>query len=270
MNTIPILREKFTLVKKENLTPNLIRVTLKGNDVSPYQICTIGVNNKIFIPPVGIDEVHFSETNPETGELILPPLEVRPNIRTYTHRGIDVANNLLIIDFVNHGENGPASRWAMYAKEGAKLGVAMKLKQAPLHPQADWYFLIGDATALPVISCILEALPQNAKGTVLLEVATKEDELEITKPNGINIVWLHNQHPEKGSVLGQQSKKILIPNDCTKFAYIAAEFSTVKELRSYFRKELNWSKDELYAYSYWKSGVAEDKSVTERQEEKNS
>ncbi|WP_312921230.1 siderophore-interacting protein [Empedobacter brevis] len=270
MNNIPILRTKFNLVRKQNLTPHLIRVTLKCDDVSPFKMCTLGVNNKIFVPPVGVEKVYFSENDPVTGELILPPIEVRPSIRTYTHRAIDIENNLMMIDFVNHGENGPASRWAIHAEIGTEIGVAMKLKSEPLHPTAEWYFLIGDATAIPVISCILEALPADANGIVILETFGKEDELELVKPQNIEIVWLHNKHPEKGSELAENVKMISVPEGCTKFAYVAAEFATVKELRTYFRKELNWSNTELYAYSYWKSGVAEDKSVEERHLEKNS
>lgn len=269
MNPPKIHRDVFILEKKEYITPHMIRITLKGN-VQPYKDCVIGVNNKIFIPPVAVKKVYFPEIDTETGNVVLPAENVRPDIRTYTHRGIDIENNLLIIDFVNHGENGPASRWALHAKIGDELGVAMKLKDTPLHPQADWYFLIGDATALPVLSCILEALPKTAKGQVLLEVPTAEDEQDLIKPEAVEVIWLHNQHPEKGSQLAQKAQEIIIPENQSKFAYIAAEFSTVKTLRNYFRKERNWSTNELNAYSYWKAGVAEDKSTADRQQEKNS
>jgi len=55
-----------------------------------------------------------------------------------------------------------------------------------------------------------------------------------------------------------------------RFGYVACEFLAVKEIRNYLRKELGWTSDELYAYSYWKSGVAEDKSVKDRQAERKS
>lgn len=269
MNPPKIHRDKFTLHSKEWITPHFIRITLQG-DVQPYKDCVLGVNNKIFVPPVGVKKVFFSETNTETGELILPPEDERPSLRTYTHRGIDIENNLLIIEFVNHGENGPASRWALHAEKGDELGVAMKLKDAPLHPDADWYFLIGDATALPVLSCILEALPETAQGKVILEVPTQEDQQQLIKPEGITIEWIYNLHPENGSILAEKVKEIQLPNSTSKFAYVAAEFSTVKSLRNYFRKDLGFSAQELYAYSYWKAGVSEDKSTSERQEEKRS
>lgn len=267
MNLPKIHKDVFILEKKENITPHMIRITLKG-DVHPYKDCVVGVNNKIFIPPVGVKKVYFPEMGVKSDKVHLVADNLRPDIRTYTHRGIDLENNFLIIDFVNHGENGPASCWALHAKIGDKLGVAMKLKNYPLHPQADWYFLIGDATAVPVLSSILEALPTTAQGQVLLEVSSKEDEQNLKKPEAVDIIWLHNPNPEKGSQLAQKAREILIPENQSKFAYIAAEFLIVKALRKYFRNDLDWSINELNAYSYWKAGVAEDKSTVERQEEK--
>lgn len=270
MTDIKISREVFRLVKKEFITPHFIRITLQCNDVTPYAICTLGVNNKIMIPPKGVSEVHLPQLNAEGTGWLQPEEHLRPFIRTYTHRGIDCEKNQLIIDFVNHGENGPASAWALHAQEGDKIGVAMKLYASELYPAADWYFLIGDATAIPVISAILESLPDHTKGHVILETPTREDEQLLKKPDGIAVTWLHNLHPENGSQLAEKARQMSLPEGKSKFAYIAAEFSTVKSLRTYFRKELGWTKEELYAYSYWKAGVAEDKSVAVRHEEKNA
>lgn len=270
MNKPKIARKEFELVRKEYITPHYIRVTLQCDNISPYAICTLGVNNKIMLSPKGVDRVYFP-TLAENGVDQIPVEEhLRPIIRTYTHRYIDLEKNQLQIDFVHHGENGPASAWAIRAEKGDKIGVAMKAQKSELYPQADWYFLIGDATAIPVIASILESLPQDAKGVVLLETPTKEDEQNLQKPEGVTIKWLHNPHPEKGSELAKMAQQQPLPTIKSKFAYVAAEFSTVKELRNYFRKDLGWTKDELYAYSYWKAGVAEDKSVTSRRDEKNS
>jgi NADPH-dependent ferric siderophore reductase len=44
----------------------------------------------------------------------------------------------------------------------------------------------------------------------------------------------------------------------------------VKEIRTYLRKEKNWTSKELNAYSYWKAGVAENESEKDRHKEKDS
>ncbi len=67
------------------------------------------------------------------------PAAVRPVIRTYTHRGIDLEKNEIWIDFVVHGDEGPASKWALRAKEGDILGLLMKDGKTEWYAQADNY-----------------------------------------------------------------------------------------------------------------------------------
>src|SRR5690606_25453005 len=163
---------------------------------------------------------------------------------TYTHRGIDLEKGELIIDFVHHGENGPASAWAINAELGAELGVAMRTEPKELYPAtAEWFLFAGDATALPVISAVLEKLPAPAK----------EDEQDLKTNATIDFKWIHNSEHDKSSTLFEQVKSIEIPNDVSKFGLVASEFSSVKAIRMYLRKELGWQTNELNAYSYWKS-----------------
>ncbi|HLW62515.1 MAG TPA: siderophore-interacting protein [Flavobacterium sp.] len=262
-------RKVFNLKSKEYLTPHYIRITLSG-DVSVFRNTTIGDNNKIFIPPKGVSKVYLPELDPENSTWIHPPQEVAPFVRTYTHMGIDVEKGELIIDFVNHSENGPASAWAINSVIGDELGVAMRTEPKELFPkEADWLLLVGDLTALPVISSILKKLPKTVKGVCIIEVPTKEDEQVLETNAAVDFIWLYNSHPEIDSELANEVKKVKL-GTANKFGFVACEFSSVKEIRSYLRKEIGWTSAELQAYSYWKSGVAEDKSVTDRQTEKNS
>ena len=263
-----IIRNALRLKKKEKITPHLIRITLEGETVQQYKDCTIGNNNKIFVPPAGIKKVHFKVMNEETGEWLIPGPDVLPQVRTYTHRAIDLDKNEMVIDFVDHGDGGPASRWALQAEPGDELGVAMKAHPKQLYPQADWYLLVGDATAIPVLSCILESFPETAKGVCIIEVHGLEDELKIETKGDFELIWLHNPEPAEGSNLAETAMSLTIPEGVSKFGYVAAEFQTVKALRNYLRTEKGWNKEELYAYSYWKAGEAEDRSVKDRRDER--
>ncbi len=261
------IRGEFKVTRKIYLTEHYIRVYLTGEQVPLIQHTTIGINNKIAIPPKGVDKVYFPEFDMEKGEWTPLPEELRPTIRTYTHRGIDMDSNEIWIDFVAHGDEGPASAWAIAAQAGDVLGVMMKNDKLELYTPADNYLLVGDATAIPVLGAILEDLPATASGTCIIEVHAAADEQVLYSKAAIKFIWLHNPQPEKGSELARQVRAIALPTE-NRFAYVAAEFSSVKEIRNYLRKELDWQREELYAYSYWKSGVAEDKSVKARQNEK--
>lgn len=267
-----VLRSILSVKRTEYLTPHYIRITLIGDDVALFKETTIGVNNKIFLPPTGVNEIHFPVFNENTEKWDDPSEELKPIVRTYTHRGIDLDKKEMIIDFVAHGDSGPASAWAIQAKPGDLLGVAMKAKTSVLYPQADWYLLAGDATGIPVLASILESLPANAKGVAYIEVLNKEEELPLTTAADIQINWVHNPTPGENTLLSDAIRGITLPDhtNITVFGYVAAEFSNVKNIRSFLRKEKDWPQEALYAYSYWRYGKSEDGSVKERQEEKRS
>lgn len=267
-----IQRKVFTLKEREYITPHYIRITLSGNDVSDFKDTTIGVNNKIFIAPEGVTEVHLPEFDYEKGAWKPMDEAIKPYVRTYTHRGINLEKNELYIDFVAHGDEGPASNWAINAEMGAPLGVAMGCDPSELYPEANWYMLVGDGTAIPVLGAILETLPTDARVNAVIEVESAEDIQELSTQAQLKIEWIINPTSGQNSELAKRAKEIIAEHadEVSKFGYVAAEFDTVKELRNHLRKDLNWTKDELYAYSYWKFGKAESASEADRRAEKAS
>ncbi len=263
----------LTLKRKEYLAPHYIRVTLTGDDVPLFKDTTVGANNKIFLPASGESEIYFD-----------PAKSIR---RTYTHRGIDLEKNEMIVDFVVHGadqttghsagqsidhRSGPASAWAINAEPGARIGVAMKNKAMELYPPADWYLLVADASGLPVIATILETVPINARGVAFIEVLNADEEIPLVTASRIDVRWIHNDAPGEKKPLVDVVKSTEFPDQMSTklFGYIAAEYSSVKDIRIFLREEKGWKNEHFFAYSYWKYGKSEDRSVQERQEEKQS
>lgn len=264
-----IIRSVLTVKHKEYLTPHYIKITLTGDEVLKFANTTVGVNNKIFIAPDGINEIHFPKVD-EAGNVLAVDDRLKPFVRTYTHRGINADKKEMYIEFVAHGDEGPASAWAISAKPGDKLGVAMKDTKAELYPKVDWYLLVADATGIPVIASILEDLPKTAKAHVFIEVQDKADFQFLQSDADVNVEWLYHPKPGENNLLFEAVQNINLPDaSVARFAYVAAEFSSVKNIRQYLRKDLNWQQQELYAYSYWKHGASEDGSVKDRQKEKN-
>jgi len=260
------IRAELKVTRKEYITPHFIRIYLTGDTISEFANTTVGVNNKILIPPKGVNKIYFPILT-ETG-IIPPPADVRPFVRTYTHRGIDLLTGEIWIDFVAHGDEGPASAWAINAQKGSILGVMMKSGKKELYTKATNYLLAGDATAIPVLSAILENLDSHEKGVCIIEVHDKEDEQQLQTKAAIEFIWLHNKNPQQKSDLAKVVKQQILPQT-DRSAYVAAEFSSVKEIRNYLRKDIGWKREELYAFSYWKSGVSEDKSQADRHQERD-
>lgn len=258
----------YHLKKRDYITPHYIRLTLGNNNIEAVKNSTLGTNNKIYIPPSGQSNVHFPEYDFDKMEWKPMQDHLKPHIRTYTHRGINLEKKELYIDFVAHGDEGPASNFAINAPIGSELGISMKTDASSLYPEAEDYLLVGDATAIPVLACILESLPENTKVHAIIEVISAEDIQSLNTVAKASFQWLINPTPANNSLLSEKAKSFsetMNPN--SRFAYIAAEFSTIKDIRNFLRKEKSWTKDELYAYSYWKFGKSETGSEKERREE---
>ncbi len=256
------IQSVFTVKEKQFITPHYIRIIMNMTDeqAALFGQVRIGAHNKIFIPAPGTNMVSFPD---EAGAGAAAPSARR----TYTTRHIDYAKREIWIDFAAHGDNGPASYWASRAAAGSMLGIAMKESGKPLFPQAENYLFAGDSTALPVIGAMLEQLPATATAQVILEVFGKEDEICLSSEARLAVQWLYNPHPEQGSRLAATVRESILPGG-RQFAFAAAEYDTIRDLKRYFKEELAWPAENYTAVSYWKRGEAEDQSALERSRER--
>ncbi|PSK91188.1 siderophore-interacting protein [Taibaiella chishuiensis] len=252
-------RSVFTVKEKISLSPHYTRIVCHMSDeqVLLFSRARAGANNKIYLPPPGITTVIFpGEPVPEG---LLPAVQ-----RTYTTRRIDPDRQELWVDFVAHGDTGPASYWAHRAGPGSQLGLAMKIPGRPLFPEATNYLFVGDATALPVIATMLEQVAPTAQVTTLIEVPGKADELPLHTSASLQALWFHNEQLGPGSLLADAVPEITLPADT--FVFVAAEYHTAKRLRHYFKEELSWPTANYSIVSYWKQGESEDQSEMQRRE----
>lgn len=239
MSTVPnseIIKNDLVVKEKVFLSPHYIRIILNGDALEEYRNLKPGANNKILVPVAD-------------GSLVR---------RTYTCRAIDFEKMEMHIDFVAHGESGPASKWALHAELGQKLTVMMRQKTKDLIRKAEWYLIAGDHSALPVIVAHLEVMEPEAKGVVFLEVHDKEDVLELKKPAGIEVHWIFNENPGESEQLIELVRNTKIPESKDIFVFAAAENKIFAGINNYLKHELNLSKEHYNTFSYWKLGEAEE------------
>lgn len=241
----------LTVVRSELITANMKRITLTGDDLSSFPEDQDSAYVKLMFTKKGAPEVNF---NP----LSMMMKSTRPVMRTYTIRRFDSTARELDIDFVIHGDNGPASKWAMNAVKGDQITIAGPGSKKLVDFSADWFFLVGDMTALPAISVNLESLPAHAKGYLVMEIIDEADKQELEMPEGIEARWVINPHPNQQNSLLADKVKSLPFLDGRPSIWTACEFSSMRALRKYFKQEMQVDRSDIYISSYWKMGVSED------------
>ncbi|ODP32087.1 siderophore-interacting protein [Pandoraea sp. ISTKB] len=239
----------------ETLTPNMLRVTLGGDDLAGFTSPGFDDHVKLFFP------------NPETGELAVPqmgpeglskpaPGDAPRLMRDYTPRQYDADSKTLVIDFAMH-ESGPATQWARSAKPGDKLGVGGPRGSFVIPMNYDGYVLIGDDTALPAISRRLAELPAGALVFVFAEVDSPADRLRFSSEADVVVEWIYRE----GAPAGQSTALIdalqvaTLPSGDL-HAWVAAEASVAKAVRRHLVENRGLNPKWVKAAAYWRRGDA--------------
>ncbi len=226
------------------LTPQLLRMVLTGQDLADFPQGQEG----------GYIKLRFPHSDPE----------LKPRVRSYTIVNFAYDATLeryeLTIDFALHGDTGLASAWALTAKVGDTISIdgpgSVKLVDAA----ADWFFLVGDMTALPALNVNLQKLPSNAKGYVVLDIVSEAEKTYLTIPEGLQVHWVINPHPDQPNNLLVDTVKSLTWEQGQANVWVACEFEAMRQLRRYFKQDRAVDKNNLYISSYWKMGVTDEEN----------
>lgn len=159
----------LTVQRTERLTPHLVRVHLGGSGFDDFV-------------PGGHTDSYVK---------LLFGSDTSPVLRTYTVRRVDHEKRELAIDFVVHGDEGVAGRWAANARAGDRLRFRGPGGAYTPRPDADWHLLAGDESAVPAIAAALEALPAGARAQVFVEVAGRGDEIDLHTAADATVTWIH-------------------------------------------------------------------------------
>lgn len=234
--------KELTVSRSHQLTKNMLRLTLQGDDLQEFPDDAEGAYFKLTFAGSDAD---------------------RPIMRTYTVAKFRREQREIDVDFMLHGKDdihseGVAAPWARRAKVGDKMSIFGPGPATFIHPQADWYLLAADMTALPAMVANLDRLPEDAKGYIVVEVLSAEDQQELGEPTHMQVLWVINS--DAGSDASPLFNTItnLQWLDGQASVWTACEFKTMKKIRQYYRDEHSLQKPHLYVSSYWKQGLKEE------------
>ncbi|MEH0934820.1 siderophore-interacting protein [Micromonospora psammae] len=265
----PALRYRFyraRVLAARRIGASLIRVTFGGEELADFAGGGRDQSVSLFLPHPGQPEpvlpldagedwyAHWRAADPA----------VRAVMRSYTISGQRPERSEVDIDFVHHGETGPASRWAGRARPGDRvvlLGPAVADNRSVCFrppPGTEHVLLAADETALPAAAGILAWLPAGTTVRAWLEVPSAADIRELPTRASAELRWLvRGSTPPGGGPLVEAVRAARLPAGIP-YAWIAGESATVRAVRRHLVAERGLDRRRVTFAGYWRRGVSEE------------
>ncbi|MGW4215413.1 siderophore-interacting protein [Streptomyces bacillaris] len=264
---LPVTRVR--VVDVERVTPRTARVGFTADELPGLLEDRPDQQLKLCLPRAGQTVPRLPEPAADDpygmrwyeAYLAIPEAE-RPWMRSFTVRSYDRERNVMAVDFVLHGEGGPAARWGAAARPGDVLGMVgpSSLYARPL-PAARRMLLAGDEAALPAVATVLEALPAGTSAIVYAEVADAAEERELPPAaGGAEVRWVHR---DRGGSLVAAVREAGAALDGVDAAWVAGEASAVRDLRRHLVGERRLPKEAVEFSGYWRRALTQDDAPTE-------
>ncbi|WP_375069708.1 siderophore-interacting protein [Stenotrophomonas lactitubi] len=284
---------EVALKERRVLSPSLDRMVFTGADVARMKTEGPDQRIKVFFPLPGQDAPDVPSGEDWYARYRALPDDARPPMRTFTIRQLRAEECEVDVDFVLHGETGPASHWATHARPGDRVVL--------LAPDADcadssegWEWkppagvgqvlLVADETALPAVAGILEELAGLAdppRTLALLEIAQAGDAVPLKAPATAELVWLPRGQEVHGQRLLQAVQARLAAAsavaegaeldeidvdaqilweqadasaDGAMYAWVAGEAGAVMAIRRYLVKDCGLDRRAITFMGYWRQG----------------
>ena len=229
------------VVAVEALGTAFKRLRIKAGNLDSYG--DDAIHFRVVLPPAEHADVVWPHVG-ENGATVWPKGDQALHRPVYTARWIDQAAGLIDVDIFIH-EGGRMTDWVAQVVPGTTAAIVGPGGGGI--PQTDRINLYGDETGFPAIGRILDSLPANAVGrVVLMSDAGADCAYPISAPAGMTLDWLRTaDQPDLAAMA-------LADLDRTPdhFLWFAAEKSQVQPLRAVMKdKGLNSANS--YIASYW-------------------
>ncbi|MFB4279976.1 siderophore-interacting protein [Nonomuraea sp. MTCD27] len=279
----------------ERLSPSFLRVTFTGDDLHLFADNGFDQRLKLILPLPEHGLAHLP-TGPDWFMRWRALDDDKRNpMRTYTARLVRPEAAEVDVDVVMHPDGGPVARWAERVRPGdlaALFGPDARYEGRhgglEFHPPAGTgcVLIAGDETAVPAICSVLERLPADLAGEVLMEVPCEDDFLPVETAASVKVTWLARNGGERGAGLVPAVRaaagRLLpplpvpdtfddvdvdtdelweVPQETTDYgplyAWLAGEAAVIKTLRRHLVAERGMDRRSVAFMGYWRHGRSE-------------
>ncbi|MEV0620220.1 siderophore-interacting protein [Nonomuraea sp. NPDC050404] len=208
--TAPFRMFDVRVDRLERLSPSFLRVTFTGDDLNLFADNGFDQRLKLILPLPDHGLAHLPTGTDWYAKWRALDAGKRNPMRTYTARLVRPDAAEVDVDVVMHPDGGPVARWAEGVRPGdvaALFGPDSRYGERhgglEFHPPAGTgcVLIAGDETAVPAICGILERLPAELAGEVLMEVPCEDDFLPVETAASVKVTWLARNGGERGAHL---------------------------------------------------------------------
>lgn len=250
------------VVAVNRISPHFTRVSLGGAAMTDF--APVGYDQwfRLFLPRDGEDKPGLPDFTDDNGLRTwynATPENQRPIIRNYTVRHFDPEARILDVDFVIHGDTGPASAWAQQVRIGDVVGIYDQGAMFTPHPDSRWFCFVGDETALPAIAASLDTLGRDLPDLpchTFVELPSAADRQPLRLAAGSTLRWRFRREHEDAPTLPELVAAAMLPDDPGQ-VLIAGESSMVRAVRRHFVNDRGFAKNRIEFCGYWRSDPAD-------------
>ncbi|MBX3195894.1 MAG: siderophore-interacting protein [Microbacteriaceae bacterium] len=241
-----LVKRRVTVADVRPLAPSMVRIALAGPELEGFRALGPADHVKVFFP------------DPASGELTLERGEGVVISRDYTPLAVTVdaaGATTLDLDFVLHGDEGPASTWAASAQPGDELGLGGPRGSRLVPEGLGRLLVIADETAFPATRRWLDLVPESVPVTGIFDVADDSLDGYFDDLPGAARLEAERLYREDGPGQLEEALRSLGPIAEDTFVFLAGEATALIPLRRYLRHELGLPGEQVSASGYWKHGI---------------
>ena len=249
MRREPPAFRQLTVAGTARRTPHLVRVTLRGAELSTFEPPDPAGSVRLLIP----DELGAELVIPVwNGNAFFHRDGRRPVVRTLTPLRHDAAAGELDVDVVLHGA-APLSEWAVAAQPGDPAALSGPGRGYSVDRETTTFVVAGDESAIPAIGQLVDALPATARTTVLVEVAHPDARVTFADHANVDVQWVDLP---TGSEPGAALVPAVLASDVTADTRVwaAGEAAAMQRIRRHLFTVVGLTRSRATVRGYWKHG----------------
>jgi len=260
-------RTRFDLVPRRvrvhavrETSTSLRRITFRDAvpDGGPASLATLAVPGpedhvKVFFPDPATGVLHTPTVTPDGA--LQRPAGVVSISRDYTVRAARTVDGVaeVDVDWVLHGDDGPASAWAARAREGDELVLAGPRGSVGVPDGVGRATLVVDETGLPAAARWVETLGPDVPVTAIVEIGDDVDEAFVEDELGRAVVEILYRADGPGQLA--EAVRALGPLAADELFVGLGEATDLVPVRRHLRHTVGARPDQLAISGYWRRGV---------------